>query len=434
MASALSDPVPLGDIRSALVTKLRHHGDVLLASPVFAALKRAAPHVSLDALVYRETAPMLAGHPDIAQVHTVDRAWKTRGVVAQAQGEWRLMRQLRARHYDLLIHLTEHPRGLTLARLLRPRFAVARAPAKNAALWRRHFTHFYRVPERTERHMVEQNLDALRRIGIYPGEDERKLVLVPGADAERSVDAILAQHGLARGAFVQVHAGSRWLFKCWQAERTAALVDAIVADGLAVVLTGAPDAPERALNDAILASMTPAARARTVDLAGRLTLSELGALTARARVFAGVDSAPMHIAAAVGTPTLALFGPSSEIAWGPWRVAQRVVTSAHSCRPCGLDGCGGGKVSECITTLPVNRVHDALRSLIAETAMASNSPREARRADFSPPRYPVGLSPTYNETRDHPPALHAAGRRRTLPRRRPRGAARAQRRDHALHA
>ncbi|MGH7291480.1 MAG: putative lipopolysaccharide heptosyltransferase III, partial [Myxococcota bacterium] len=55
-------------------------------------------------------------------------------------------------------------------------------------------------------------------------------------------------------------------------------------------------------------------------------------------------------------------------AWGPWQVAQQVVTSAHSCRPCGLDGCGGGKVSECLTTLPVPRVHAAFSALLDATA------------------------------------------------------------------
>lgn len=383
MASPLPDPVPLGDIRRALVTKLRHHGDVLLASPVFTVLKHAAPQAEIDALVYRETAPMLAGHPAIAHVHEIDRAWKERGIAVQARGEWTLLRRLRARRYDLLVHLTEHPRGLTLARLLRPRFSVARAPVRNAALWRRYFTHFYRVPERTERHMVEQNLDALRRIGIHPGDDERKLVLVPGAEAERRIDALLSQHGLRARSFVQVHAGSRWLFKCWQPERTAGLIDDIVAGGLAVVMTGAPDERERALNEAILALLAPATREKTVDLTGQLSLSELPSLTARARAFAGVDSAPMHIAAAVGTPTLALFGPSSEIAWGPWRVPARVVTSTHPCRPCGLDGCGGGKVSECITTLPVVRVHDALRDLIAATECVSGE-GPPRVADKTP--------------------------------------------------
>lgn len=368
MASPLPDPVPLGDVRSVLVTKLRHHGDVLLTSPVFTVLKRAAPHAAIDALVYRETAPMLEGHPAISHVHTIDRTWKARGLAAQARGEMALLRDLRARRYDLVVHLTEHPRGVTLARLLRPRFAVARAPAKNAALWRRHFTHFYRVPERTERHVVEQNLDALRRIGIQPGEDDRKLVLVPGGEAQTRVDALLAERGLAPRGFVQVHAGSRWLFKCWPAERTAAMIGAVVARGTPVVMTGAPDERERALNDEILRALAPAARARTFDLTGQLSLRELAALTSRARAFAGVDSAPMHIAAAVGTPTLALFGPSSEIAWGPWQVPARVVTSQHTCRPCGLDGCGGGKVSECLTTLPVAPVSGALHELLDATA------------------------------------------------------------------
>jgi len=77
----------------------------------------------------------------------------------------------------------------------------------------------------------------------------------------------------------------------------------------------------------------------------------------------------MHIAAAMGTPAVALFGPSGEHEWGPWRVPARVVVStAHPCRPCGIDGCGGGKVSECLTTLPVERVLEAARDLLAATA------------------------------------------------------------------
>jgi heptosyltransferase-3 len=74
----------------------------------------------------------------------------------------------------------------------------------------------------------------------------------------------------------------------------------------------------------------------------------------------------MHLAAAMGTPTVALFGPSGETEWGPWNVAHRVVTSAHSCRPCGLDGCGGGKVSDCLATLPVDAVYAAAQELLAK--------------------------------------------------------------------
>jgi heptosyltransferase-3 len=100
-------------------------------------------------------------------------------------------------------------------------------------------------------------------------------------------------------------------------------------------------------------------------LSGRLTLKQLAALSARAKLFIGVDSAPMHIAAAVRTPVVALFGPSGELEWGPWRVPHRVVASgAHACRPCGNDGCGGGKVSECLTELPLEAALAAVDSLL----------------------------------------------------------------------
>jgi heptosyltransferase-3 len=381
MSSPLPDPVPLAGLRRALVTKLRHHGDVLLAAPVFGTLKRAAPQLEIDALVYEETAPMLAGHPAIARIHTIDRGWKRRGLLAQARAELVLLRTLRARRYDLLVHLTEHPRGLTLARLLRPRFAVTRERTRPSRAWRRHFTHFYRLPRATPRHAVEANLDALRRIGVYPDADDKRVVLVPGAAAEARMQSLLAERGLPPRTFVQLHPGSRWLFKCWPAQRTAALVELLVADGLAVVLTGAPDARERALCDAILDALSHTARGHVADLAGALTLRELAALAAQARVFVGVDSAPMHIAAAMGTPTVALFGPSGELEWGPWQASQRVITSrVHPCRPCGIDGCGGGKVSECLTVIGAGEVHAAVRELLADTASPLPAPNDTRAA------------------------------------------------------
>jgi heptosyltransferase-3 len=79
-----------------------------------------------------------------------------------------------------------------------------------------------------------------------------------------------------------------------------------------------------------------------------------------------VDSMPMHVAAAMGVPTVALFGPSGEVVWGPWGTRSSVVSTTHSCRPCGQDGCGGGKVSECLTLLPVDAVHSAARELLEE--------------------------------------------------------------------
>ncbi|MEP7206131.1 MAG: putative lipopolysaccharide heptosyltransferase III [Casimicrobiaceae bacterium] len=368
MSTPLQDPIDVAAVRRALVIKLRHHGDVLLASPVFTALRGVAPAAEIDALVYLETAPMLANHPAIDQVHTIDRGWKRAGLVHQIGAERRLIGMLAARRYDLIVHLTEHPRGATLARLLRPRYAVARERLEAGRWWRKSFTHQYRLPRSTPRHAVEANLDALRRLGIYPSAADKALVLRPNAAAHDVARAAMERHGLVERNFVQCHPGSRWLFKCWPAGKTAALLDRVAATGHRIAITGAPDPREQALVAAVIAATAPATRAHLVDLTGSLTLDALAVLTGRARAFIGVDSAPMHIAAAMQTPVLALFGPSGEREWGPWMVANRVIVSdAFPCRPCGIDGCGGGKVSECLTTLDVDRVAAAFFALVAAT-------------------------------------------------------------------
>jgi heptosyltransferase-3 len=350
----LKDAVPLGQCAHALVVKLRHHGDVLLASPVPSVLKAHAPRLEIDALVYDDTAPMLEGHPALSQLHRIGRDWRSLGA-ARLPKEWSLLGSLRARRYDLLVHLTEHPRGAWLSRLLRVRYGVAPLAPERGAWWRRSFTHLY--PIARNRHQVEVNLDALRRIGVQPSLQERKLVFVPGSEAERKIASLALPQN-----FVHLHPASRWRFKCWPAERNAQLADRLAAEGHPVVLTSAPG--ETGMIDEILARTA----SKPINLAGQLSLKELGALIARARLFIGVDSMPMHLAAAAGTPTVALFGPSSEDEWAPWAVEQRVVTSTHSCRPCRLDGCGGGKLSECLTLLPVDAVHAAARELLAPAA------------------------------------------------------------------
>lgn len=355
----LADAIDFSKVSNVLVIKLRHHGDVLLSSPVFAVLKRHAPHISVDALVYQDTAEMLTLHPAIRCVHTIDRNWKRQGLLRQLKAELTLLRKLRHSRYDVIIHLTDHPRGLWLKWLSGARYGVARNDVVKP-LWRRSFSHLYAIPRGTPRHTAELDLDALRRIGIHPGEQERALVLVPGAAAAERARQLMAVHKLQSGQFVHIHATSRWMFKCWSASEFAKTIDAL-APRFAIVLTAAPATREVAM----IAEIKSASNAQFVDLAGQLSLKELAALIGQARVSISVDSAPMHIAAAMQTPVLALFGPSSEIVWGPWQVENRVVHSQHPCRPCGNDGCGGGKISECLTTLPSTTVLNAVNELLA---------------------------------------------------------------------
>lgn len=351
-------------LRRALVIKLRHHGDTLLAAPVLSALKHAAPQCEVDALIYADTAPMLAGHPALAQLHTIDRNWKRLGPLRQAAAEWQLISALRARHYDLVVHLSVHRRGAWLVRLLRPRWSVA--PRYTGAFWANSFTHFYPAQSHADRHTVDTNLDSLRALGLEPQPDDKRVTLVPGTAAEARIDALFAQQGIPCGKFIHLHPASRWTFKCWPTERVAALCDILAKRGWPIVLTAAPEPQEMAMIASIVRQRAVSPEL-TFDLSGQLSLKELAALAARSHLFVGVDSAPMHIAAAMGTPTVAIFGPSGDREWGPWNVTHRIVASRnHSCRPCGRDGCEGSKISACLTTLPVEQVLAACDELLAE--------------------------------------------------------------------
>ncbi len=277
-----------------------------------------------------------------------------------------------------MIHLTDHRRGAWLVRGLGPRWSVApkRRADRASRFWDASFTHRYPNASSVapgsalgRRHVVDQNLDALRRLGIAI-DRAPPLTMVAGPDGERDADALLARLSVD-GPFVAMQPTSRWSFKCWPVASNAALVAALLRRGETVVLSCAPDARERrmlaAIADAVRATPgVDTTRLAMADDGG--TLNRLAALIGRAKLFVGIDSAPMHVAAAMQTPTVALFGPSGEFNWGPWQVAHRVVTSdAYRCRPCGQDGCGGGKVSDCLVRLPVRDVLAAIDDLTRET-------------------------------------------------------------------
>ncbi len=344
----------LTEVKKVLVIKMRHHGDVLLTSPVFSNLRRALPNAIIDAMVYQETTPMLEGHPAIRQFLSYDRGWKKLGWGRKLAKEFALLRRVRKEGYDLVINLTEGDRGAIVALVSGARVRVGFDPQGGGFLGKKRiYTHVVKTCK-TPRHTVEKNLDALRRIGIFPGPDERDLYFA-FSEEDRSRALQLLQ-GVE--SYLLLHPVSRWRFKCLPTDKVAELIKQLHAKGEKIVMTASPDAQEMAMVEEILAKVP---HIPVINLAGKISLKELGALIAMSKALICVDSVPLHLSSALQVPVVALFGPSSEINWGPWRNSRaRVVTQPFSCRPCFMDGCGGSKKSDCLSTLPVARIIDAI--------------------------------------------------------------------------
>ena len=339
----------LTGVKKILIVKLRHLGDVLLTGPVFASLKRALPDAQIDAYVYTEAFPMLEGHPALGRLIGYDRKWKKMGFFSRLLQEGRVLREIRKGGYDLVISLTEGDRGALAAKVAKAPIRVGFEPKGK---WQKKiYTHVAKNCPGV-RHTVERNLDALRRIGISP--EERELYLHVPEEARKSIE-----QKIGTAPFVMIHPTSRWRFKCWPKEKMRQLAESLIQRGKKLVFTSGPDSAEMEMLEEITRGLD------VVNLGGRITLKELAALIEKTELLICVDSVPLHMASALKKPVVAIFGPTSDVAWGPWRNKQaRVVSQNLSCRPCYQDGCGGSKISDCLYTLPVSQVLDAVDGLL----------------------------------------------------------------------
>lgn len=306
-----------------LVMKLRHHGDVLLVTPLIAALKKQDPDCEVDVLIYQETRDMVAANSHIKHIHVIDRKWKKLGTKEQLKHEVSLVRAVKQRHYDVVICLADQWRAALLAKVsgAKKRIGIA-YPSRNNRLWQSCFTDL--IPElSTQEHIVEQNLLALTPLNIPAVATEALHMQYHPQDAEH-VQELLREEAWQGEPYVVMHPGSRWFFKCWDDDKTIAIAQKLLNQGLTVVLSAAPDARELEMIEAIQSKLD-VSTGRLCVLAGNMNLRELAALIDGADLFIGVDSVPMHMAAAFATPCVALFGPTWLERWRPWSDNATVV-------------------------------------------------------------------------------------------------------------
>ena len=310
-----------------LVIALRRLGDVLLTTPLIRSLRQAWPQATIDALVFADTAGIVADNPDLNGIVAMPARPTVGQGLALAARLWR--------RYDLAISTQCGDRPTFFAivagrQSLAPVESTFNGRLKRAWLGRS-------ILYAAGVHRVEEMLRLADALGIAraPG---------PVCPRPRAVAGI-------SGDYAVIHAAPMFRYKQWTVDGWRALAAWLAGRGLAVIATGGPGEAERGYLDAVWNGL-PAVR----RLDGQLDWPRLAGLLAKARVYVGPDTSVTHLAAAAGCPTVALYGPTDPRLWGPWpavgleqmwdaagTVQRRgniwLVQNPLPCLPCQLEGC-----------------------------------------------------------------------------------------------
>lgn len=349
--------------RRILIVKPSSLGDVVHALPALAGLRRAYPQAHIAWLLSTSFAPLLDGHPLLNEVIRFDR--RRYGRMLRSLGAlrdfWRFVRDLRRRHFDLVLDLQGLFRSgfLTWATGTANRVGFADARELGWLFYNRRV-----VGPAGDAHAVEKNLCLARALGLPVDPPEFPLALnTTEHDATRRLLSELADRPIEH--FIALVVGARWDSKRWRAARLAALVNALAQEGLPpVVLLGAPD--DRAFADQITAHIS----VPVVDAVGRTTLRQLCAALSLADLVICHDSGPMHVAAALSKPIVAIFGPTNPARTGPFCNTARVVSLGLSCAPCYERTCPL-QHHNCMAALDAELVLRHVRDALATAASPS---------------------------------------------------------------
>jgi heptosyltransferase-3 len=369
--SALPAPLAVATTppERVLVVVTRRIGDVLLATPVLHSLKRAWPQTKLDILVFAGTEGIVVGNRDVDRVITVPER-------PRFTQQLKLASSL-LRRYDLALSLLPGDRPTVYAWLAGKR-RVGLLEATRKARWKRRLLDSWVPFDDRDTHTVRMHLALLGAIGV---------AMIPAVLACSTEDDARTAHGLLAPLngvpYAVIHAYPKFRYKMWTLEGWNAVVRWLEQRGLKVVLTGGPSADEC---DYVARIVDNAPHA--LNLSGKLSLGATALVVSGAAVYIGPDTAITHAAAALGVPTVALYGPTNPVKWGPWpaghaveqnpwtRVGSqssrhvRLVQGTGACVPCAQEGCERhvASTSDCLTGMSADRVIAAIEDLLTAAA------------------------------------------------------------------
>lgn len=355
-------------VSSALVICTRRIGDVLLATPVVRSIKSAYPDAAVDMLVFDGTHDVIAANPDIRRIWTIAERAPIGAQLRMIGSLWR--------RYDLALSVIGGDRPILYA-CVAGRYRIGTMGPYNNSWWKRRLLNAWVPFDRVGTHTVSMNLRLLEPLGIEP----RPTPVVEWTRADEEAAERLFM-GVSNGQrYAVLHVSPKFAYKMWTAAGWAGLGRWLTDQGLTVVVTGGDGPMERTSCEDVTRRLPEG----SVDLAGQMGLPALGYLLSRASLYVGTDTAVSHMAAAVGTPMVVLFGPSNPVKWGPWpkdfpisgaspwkmKGSQRVgnvwlLQGEGDCVPCLAEGCGRhvNSMSDCLQNLPVDRVIQSAEQML----------------------------------------------------------------------
>lgn len=327
-----------------LIVKPSSFGDIIHTLPALDALRRHWPQAQIDWLVKEEWAELLRGQPALRELVLLPKTFD----------QWRSLAQsFPARRYDVVIDFQGLLRSGVASWLTRAPARIGFAGAREASRW------FYTARiacAPAVLHAVDRNLDLLRQIGV-PAAPARFPFAVP-AESAGWAQALCARERIgAADKIVVLHPAARWRTKRWPAERFAQVADRLAANpGVRIIFVAGGEQAGQV--DEVMRQVS----GKVVNLAGRCTLLELAALLKRAHLAISNDSGPMHLAAALGTPVIGLFGPTDPRRVGPYGAGHSALKKQFACPGCTRRACV--RDQSCLKAIAVDDVLSAAAALL----------------------------------------------------------------------
>ena len=343
LSDGLDNNIPLSNVDKILVIRVDGIGDLLNSTPAISLLRENYPSAEITVLARPLNASVLIGNPDVDRILVFDRDGKHRGFFAQFQ----FYRELRRERFQLVVAMQTAMWSHLVAFLSGAPYRLGRYQKR----FKSTLTHAWRGKyPKGETHEVDRNLELIRL--ICNGEGKGKLIFHLSSYEIATAKAQIASWGIGTDTFlIGIHPGGSSFDKRWPENQYAELADRLACHyNATILLLRGPG--EEALTDNIQKTMQCSAIIHAPE-----TIRELGALLSCCDLVVCNDSGPMHLAAALDVPMVAIFGPTDHVAWRPLSENASIVRRDMPCWPCSAHKCKIGW--ECTKKLPVEPVWDA---------------------------------------------------------------------------